>query len=92
MSEARVGDRLDGTDGSIGKIVAVIGDGPEWLVARVGRLGQFTAVPASDAVQGAGAVWVPYSRELIRAAPRVEAKPELDEATARSLREHYGFG
>ena len=92
MSEAWVGQRLDCADGQAGKVASVIGEGPEWLVVRLARLGGTTAVPAADAVQGAGAVWVPYPRELIRKAPRIESQDELDEAAERGLREHYGVG
>ena len=89
MDEDWVGLRLDcrGARG-VGKIVGVAG---EWLVVRAGRLGRHTAVHGVDAVAGVGAVWVPYPRDLIRAAPRVEARGELDEAAERDLREHYGI-
>jgi hypothetical protein len=89
MSEAWIGHRLDAADGQAGKVVSVIG--AEWLIVRTGRLGGVTAVPAPDAVEGAGSVWVPYPRELIRKAPRVEDPKELDEAAERGLREHYGI-
>ncbi len=91
MSDGWVGQRLDCRDGTAGKIAAVIGEGPEWILVRTGRLGARTAVPAADAVEGAGAVWVPYPRELIRKAPRIEPQGELDAAAERSLREHYGI-
>jgi hypothetical protein len=89
MSEAWVGHRLDAADGQAGKVVSVVG--AEWLIVRTGRLGAVTAVPAADAVEGAGSVWVPFPRELIRKAPRVEAQQELGEAAERGLREHYGI-
>ena len=87
MSEDWVGHKLDGTDGSLGKIAGVTG---EWIVVRAGRLGRTTAVPAADAVAGVGSVWVPYPRELIRNAPRVDPG-KLDEAAERGLRDHYGI-
>jgi hypothetical protein len=87
MDEGWVGLRLDcrGARGT-GKVAAVAG---EWLVVRAGRLGRLTAVPAADAVQGAGCVWVPYERDLIRSAPRLESAGELDAERERALREHY---
>jgi len=91
MSDGWVGHRLDSSDGAAGKVAAVIGEGPEWIVVRTGRLGGVTAVPAADAVEGAGAVWVPYPRELIRKAPRIERQDALDAAAERGLREHYGI-
>jgi hypothetical protein len=91
MNDAWVGHRLDCRDSAAGKIVAVIGEGPEWILVRTGRLGGTTAVPAVDAVEGARAVWVPYPRELIRNAPKVE-QDKLDAAAERGLREHYGVG
>ena len=90
MNEDWAGLRLDGNDGQVGKIASVIGDGPEWHLVRPGRLGGTTAVPAAEAVKGAGAVWVPYPRDVVRKAPKVEPG-ELDEATVRGLREHYGL-
>jgi hypothetical protein len=91
MTEAWVGSRLDCADGQAGKVVSVIGEGPEWLGVRTGRLGGTTAVPAGDAVLGVEAVWVPYPRELIRGAPRIDSAESLDEAAERSLRAHYGI-
>ena len=90
MSDGWAGLRLDGTDGQLGKIASVAGDGPEWLLVRLGRLGGTTAVPAAEAVEGAGSVWVPYPRDVVRKAPKVEPG-ELNEATERGLREHYGL-
>jgi hypothetical protein len=90
VSEDWVGLRLDATDGQLGKIAAVLGDGPAWLLVRPARLGGTTAVPAAEAVEGAGSVWVPYPRDVVRKAPKVESG-ELDEATERGLREHYGL-
>lgn len=92
--ESWAGHRLDDSGGArVGTIVGLIAGAegePGWLRARLGRLGRFTAVPAGDAVQGAGCVWVPYRRDLIRAAPRIESKGELDAGAERALREHYG--
>jgi hypothetical protein len=87
MDDDWAGLRLDcrGARG-IGKVTAVT-DG--WLVVRAGRLGRLTAVPGADAVQGAGRVWVPYERDLIRSAPRLESVGGLDAERERALRDHY---
>ena len=64
---------------------------PEWLLARMGRFGHYTLVPARDAVEGVGHVWVPYTRELIRKAPKVDPNQSLLAAAERRLLEHYGL-
>jgi hypothetical protein len=90
---AWIGHRLDAREGGgAGKITAFASggvDAPGWLVVRTSRFGGATAVPAQDAVEGVGCVWVPYSRELIRQGPRVEAQERLDADAERRLREHY---
>ena len=63
---ARVGDVEDvylETDGT-----------PRWIFARPGRV----LIPAEEAMAGAGRVWVPYEKELIRGAPAVTS---LDQVT-----------
>ena len=90
------GFKLDDLGGStVGKIEGVYVDEesgePEWLLARMGRFGHHCLVPARDAVGAAGHVWVPYSREQIRKAPRMDAagKP-LELESEEALLEHYG--
>ena len=53
--------------------------GMEWLLARMGRFGHYCLVPGRDAVSANGRVWVPYTRDQIRRAPRVEPNAPLDE-------------
>lgn len=89
------GDQLDELGGGkVGRIVAAMVDErsgePEWLLARMGRFGHHTLVPSRDAVAGVGRVWVPYSRDRIRAAPRIEPGEPLTAALERALLEHYG--
>lgn len=90
------GHRLDEITGRrVGRVVGALADpdgGARWLVARMGRFGHFTLVPARDAVEGAGRVWVPYDRDRIRSAPRVEPDATPDAATERALADHYGVG
>jgi hypothetical protein len=62
-----------------------------WLLARMGRFGHHTAVPARDAVEGVGRVWVPYSRDQIRHAPKLDAVESLDPLMERELLAHYGL-
>lgn len=91
------GHRLDEIGGSgVGKVEGVYVDDangrPVWLLARMGRFGHYCLVPARDAVGGVGRVWVPYARELIRKAPRIEPGHVLSRDDERTLLEHYGVG
>lgn len=90
------GNRLDEIGGgNVGKIEGLYADessgAPEWLLARMGRFGHYTLIPARDAVEGVGRVWVPYTREQIRRAPRAEPGSPLTVATERELLGHYGI-
>src|SRR5215213_6635310 len=90
------GHRLDDlTGGSVGRVEGFFVDeshgAPEWLLARMGRFGHYTLVPGRDAVEGVGHVWVPYSREQIRKAARVEANAPLTAGQERELLDHYGI-
>jgi hypothetical protein len=96
LDEARAwsGHRLDEISGShVGKIEGVMVDAeterPEWLLARMGRFGHHTVVPARDAVEGVGHVWVPYTRDQIRRAPKTELGSSLNRETERELLAHY---
>ncbi len=93
---AWVGHRLDEiSGGNVGRVEGLFVDEssnePEWLLARMGRFGHYTLVPARDAVEGVGHVWVPYSRDQIRRAPRMEPNEPLTVGTERQLLEHYGL-
>lgn len=88
------GYSLDDVRGvGVGRIEALLRGEHEagWLLARMGRFGHHTAVPARDAVDGVGRVWVPYSRDQIRHAPKVDALETLDPAMERELLAHYGL-
>jgi PRC-barrel domain len=89
------GHRLDEIGGAtVGKVEGVFVDAetgdPEWVLARMGRFGKRTLVPARDAVEGVGHVWVPYSRDVIRGAPKVDPAAALTASAERSLLGHYG--
>src|SRR5919106_3930914 len=76
-AESWSGHRIDGISSTnVGKIEGVVVDAesgrPEWLLARMGRFGHHTLVPARDAVEGVGHVWVPYTRDQVRRAPKIE--------------------
>jgi hypothetical protein len=98
LDEARAwaGHRLDGIEGkSIGRVEGVLVDAqserPEWLLARMGRFGHHTLIPARDAVEGVGHVWVPYTRDQVRRAPKFEPGSSLKGQTERELLVHYGI-
>jgi hypothetical protein len=91
-----VGARLDEIGGaSVGKIEGVYVDErsaePEWLLVKIGRFGRRSLVPARDAVGGVGHVWVPFPRDTLRGAPRVEPGHPLDIERETELSTHYGI-
>ena len=90
-----VGARLDEMGGAgVGKVEGLYVDAqtgvPVWLLVRVGRFGRHSLVPARDAVGGGGHVWVPYAREVLRGAPRVDPGEPFDAERERELSGHYG--
>ena len=98
LEEARgwMGFRVDDVyGGSIGKLedVLVDADGrPSWLLVRERRVAgrrRRTLVPFEHATAGAGRIWVPYEREVVRTAPRVDADLQLTEQHEARFREHY---
>jgi hypothetical protein len=95
MSDATTtfeGYALDDVRGvGVGRVEGVVTGESEftWLLARMGRFGHHTAIPARDAVEGVERVWVPYTRDQIRSAPHVEAVETLDSMMERELLEHY---
>jgi len=91
------GHKLDDLGGAtVGKVEGVYVDAgsgrPEWLLARMGRFGHHCLVPARDAVAAAGHVWVPYSRDKIRKAPRQSPEKELERESEQTLLDYYGVG
>jgi hypothetical protein len=98
VAEARAwtGHRLDEMTGqSVGRIDGIFvdeaGGEPEWLLVRLGRFAHHTVVPARDAVTGVDHVWVPYGRDRIRSAPKIDPKATLTAAAERALLELYGI-
>jgi hypothetical protein len=89
--------RLDDVEGaSVGKVEGAYLDGDggkvEWLLVRMGRFGHYGLIPARLAVGGVGRVWVPYTRDQIRRAPRIEPADGLTKERELELLEHYGVG
>jgi hypothetical protein len=90
------GFRLDDIAGAgVGKVEGVCVDvasgEPVWLLARMGRFGHHTLVPGRDAVEGVGRIWVPYTRDQMRRAPKVQTAVALTAEAERELLEHYGI-
>lgn len=91
------GHRLDELTGvSVGRVDGVFIDAvselPEWLVVRLGRFGHHTLVPARDGVEGVARVWVPFTREVIRRAPKIDPIASLTASEEQALLDHYGIG
>ncbi|HYH61799.1 MAG TPA: hypothetical protein VD766_08025 [Solirubrobacterales bacterium] len=91
-ADALAGSKLDEMGGSqVGRVEGSVTGRIEWLIARMGRFGHNCLVPARDSVTANGRVWVPYSRDQIRRAPRVDAKAPLDAELEASVLAHYGL-
>jgi hypothetical protein len=96
QAKAWAGHRPDELGGAaVGRVEGVFVDersgSTEWLLARMGRFGHHTLVPARDAVEGVKRVWVPYTRDQIRQAPKIAAGKPLARDAERELLEHYGI-
>ena len=90
-----IGSRVDDIYGaSVGRLEDVWIDpgtgAPRWLLVKEGRFGgRSTLVPFSDATAGAGHVWVPYERDVVRNAPQIEPGVPLTQQVEATLRNHY---
>ena len=80
--------------GSIGQIYLDDAAGtPSWVTVRTGLFGTAeTFVPMDAARLDGHDVVVPYARELVKDAPRVEADGSLSPAEEQTLYRHYGLG
>jgi sporulation protein YlmC with PRC-barrel domain len=85
----RDGDRI----GSIEDIYADDQSGePEWALVKTGLFGTKSSfVPIVQASQRDGDVQVPYDKQLVKDAPRIEADQHLSEADEQQLWRHYGL-
>ncbi len=90
-----IGSRVDDIYGaSVGRLEDVWidpGTGvPRWLLVKEGRFGgRTTLIPFEDATAGAGHVWVPYERDIVREAPEIEPGAPLTQGIEAALRSHY---
>lgn len=90
-----IGSRVDDIYGAnVGRLEDVWidpGTGvPRWLLVKEGRFGgRTTLIPFEDATAGAGHVWVPYERDVVRNAPQIEGGAPLTHQVEAALRSHY---
>jgi uncharacterized protein (TIGR02271 family) len=65
---------------------------PEWALVNTGLFGTKSSfVPLAQATQTGDDVGVPYDKQLVKDAPRVDPDGHLSEAEERQLWRHYGL-
>jgi uncharacterized protein (TIGR02271 family) len=65
---------------------------PEWALVNTGLFGTKSSfVPLAQATQTDNDVRVPYDKQLVKDAPRVDPDQHLSEAEERQLWRHYGL-
>src|SRR4029453_17687129 len=87
---------VDRDGGRIGPIDAIYRDDqtgqPEWALVNTGLFGtKASFVPLAQASEADGNVRVPYDKQLVKDAPRVDPDQHLSEAEERQLWRHYGL-
>jgi uncharacterized protein (TIGR02271 family) len=87
---------VDRDGGRIGAIDAIYLDDqtgqPEWALVNTGLFGTKSSfVPLAQATQSGEEVGVPYDKQLVKDAPRVDPDRHLSEAEERQLWRHYGL-
>ena len=65
---------------------------PEWALVNTGLFGTKSSfVPLAQATQTDQDVGVPYDKQLVKDAPRIDPDGHLSEAEERQLWRHYGL-
>jgi uncharacterized protein (TIGR02271 family) len=87
---------VDRDGGRIGSIDAIYLDDhtgqAEWALVNTGLFGtKASFVPLAQATQTGDDVRVPYDKQLVKDAPRVDPDRQLSEAEERQLWRHYGL-
>jgi uncharacterized protein (TIGR02271 family) len=87
---------VDRDGGRIGTIDAIYLDDrtgqPEWALVNTGLFGTKSSfVPLTQATQTGDEVRVPYDKQLVKDAPRVDPDGHLSEGEERQLWRHYGL-
>ena len=91
------GKSMVGRDGAkIGKIDAIYLDDqtgqPEWALVNTGLFGAKSSfVPIAQASASGDQVQVPYDKQLVKDAPKVDTDQHLSEAEEQQLWRHYGM-
>ncbi|MGS2591835.1 DUF2382 domain-containing protein [Streptomyces hebeiensis] len=85
----RNGDKV----GTVGQVY--VGDRtgrPEWVTVKTGLFGmKESLVPLAGARRAGEDIHVPYARETVKDAPRLDADEHLDPGQETQLYEHYGL-
>ncbi|MEU9124640.1 PRC and DUF2382 domain-containing protein [Streptomyces sp. NPDC048506] len=87
---------VDANGAKVGTVQQVYRDDatndPEWITVRTGLFGmKETFIPLAGARRTGDELRVPYARETIRAAPRIDADGHLDPSEEAELYRHYGI-
>ncbi|QKW06026.1 PRC and DUF2382 domain-containing protein [Streptomyces sp. NA04227] len=87
---------VDADGGKVGSVQQIYRDdatnAPEWITVRTGLFGmKETFVPLAGARRAEDAVQVPYTKDQIKDAPRMEADGHLDPSEEEQLYRHYGL-
>src|SRR3954451_19133028 len=97
LEQARgwTGHRIDEIGGAgVGRVESVFVDTesgePVWVVAKLGRFGKVIAIPFLDCAAGAGHVWVPHTRTVLRDAPVIDPERSLTREQELAICAHYG--
>jgi uncharacterized protein (TIGR02271 family) len=88
-------DVVDGSGKKVGSVGQVYLDDesgqPEWVTVKTGMFGTGESfVPLSEASFDGGAVSVPFDKDKVKDAPRVDADEHLDPEQERELYRYYG--
>ncbi len=92
-----IGQPVLGADGEkVGDVGQVYLDDetnrPEWVTVRTGLFGtKETFVPIAQASMAGGGLTVPYTKDVIKGAPGVEAEGHLSKEEEAQLYRHYGL-
>ena len=87
---------IDRDGNRIGPIEAIYLDDrtgqPEWALVNTGLFGTKSSfVPLAQATEADGGVRVPFDKQLVKDAPRVDPDQHLSEAEEQQLWRHYGL-
>src|SRR5215216_975310 len=85
-------DRHGSKIGTIMELYVDQTDQPEWAAVRTGLFGkQLSLVPIHDSEPWRGQVRVPFEKDQVRDAPRIDPEGELSPGEEAALYAHYGM-